>query len=244
MKCALCHKDKVLQNSHIIPEFCFQPLYDTLHRFHELPSDPEGKECLRQKGYREPLLCMDCETKFSVYESYANEVLFIKTPDGEILGPGLSVIKNIEYRRFKLFLMSLLWRMGVSTLDIFSEVKLGPHEERLRMALLADDPLDKCRYPCFFSAVTIDGKFYQDFMLPPSRVKTGGHTVYRVTIAGLIYSFFVSNTKVPYEELLFSGAGNLYLFKEDARNIPFLRRHVFEVSSAMDIRKKKKNKLG
>ena len=61
MKCRLCLKEKPIQNSHIIPEFLYKPLYDNLHRFKSLSTLPEIKIEYKQKGIREKLLCRDCE---------------------------------------------------------------------------------------------------------------------------------------------------------------------------------------
>jgi hypothetical protein len=68
------------------------------------------------------------------------------------------VIQNLQYDKLKLFLMSLLWRMGISKLPFFKQVDLGLHLEKLRLALLGEDPLPAERYPCLLVAVQFSGK--------------------------------------------------------------------------------------
>lgn len=60
-------------------------------------------------------------------------------PPGLVAGKIL-LLTNLPYRPLKLFRLSLLWRMSVSSLREFALVKLGPHEERIRQMLLQDDP--------------------------------------------------------------------------------------------------------
>jgi hypothetical protein len=76
MICKLCHSEAELQNSHVISEFQYKPLYDAKHRFHVISINPEQKERFEQKGFREKLLCLPCETKLSRWEAYAKKVIF------------------------------------------------------------------------------------------------------------------------------------------------------------------------
>lgn len=50
MNCQLCQRDTELMNSHIIPEFVYEPLYDEAHRFHVLSSLEPKKKVIDQKG--------------------------------------------------------------------------------------------------------------------------------------------------------------------------------------------------
>lgn len=59
-KCRLCLQIKDLRRSHIIPEFIYKPLYSSEHN--RVIEIKEGLvPGLMQKGYREELLCQDCE---------------------------------------------------------------------------------------------------------------------------------------------------------------------------------------
>jgi len=137
--CKLCKKEAVLRYSHILPEFFYLPLYDKQHRTVSVQSDQ--KEKLVQKGIREYLLCQECETRFSRYENYAATLIkkiptFLKDKSGLFVGSN-----GVDYEKFKLFQLSMLWRASVSQTKMFANVKLGNnHEERIRRILNDENP--------------------------------------------------------------------------------------------------------
>jgi len=73
--CALCLAPSQLQNSHIIPEFLYDPMYDAIHRFHVYSVEGKVERRLAQQGLREPMLCKNCETQIGVYERYVSLLL-------------------------------------------------------------------------------------------------------------------------------------------------------------------------
>lgn len=153
--CQLCQKTKPLQRSHIIPEFMYHGMYDKKHRFIGLSHDPNENEILSQLGKRERLLCWDCEQQFGRYEQYAKRVLYengCQRKNDE----NFIVLSGIEYRRFKLFWMSLLWRMGIAKEELVG-IELGVHEERLRVLLQKEDAADFLAYPVLIVAVVHEG---------------------------------------------------------------------------------------
>ena len=146
VKCRLCLKKAPLCNSHVIPEFFYKQmnLYSgeggEIHRFNILSTNPNKKPAFKQKGIHEKLLCKQCEEKFSKWENYARRVLY----GGECLEiikdvPGVLSCK-VDYEKFKLFQLSILWRVGISTYEGFSSVKLGNHENVLREMLYNEAP--------------------------------------------------------------------------------------------------------
>lgn len=74
--CRLCLKRRPLQNSHVLPEWGYESLYDDgKHRFLQLSATGTRRAKYMQQGLREPLLCKPCETQFSRYERYARNLL-------------------------------------------------------------------------------------------------------------------------------------------------------------------------
>lgn len=141
MSCCLCLKSAKLVNSHVISEFLYSPMYDPNHRFFAISCDPSVNDRLFQKGLREIMLCENCDNKIlSAYENYARRVLH----GGESIQTAVDGndfrIWGLDYTRLRLFFISLLWRMSVSTLPYFRGVSLGPHEEVLRRMLLEGRP--------------------------------------------------------------------------------------------------------
>jgi hypothetical protein len=129
-----------------------------------------------------------------------------------------------------------LWRMHASELEFFSQVRLPhKHAERLRSALLSDDPLQPLEYPCSMCAAFWDGKFHRDGILPPTVVRANGFHHYRVVISGIVFAFFVAS-HMPPEQLqpfFISPAGEFLLMRREAREIPFLAHMAMELGSAI-----------
>src|SRR5215216_506695 len=67
MMCKLCGYDRPLVRSHPMPEFLYRAAYDEKHRA-VAPDKESGREPFIRKGYREPLLCKECEQRFSRLE--------------------------------------------------------------------------------------------------------------------------------------------------------------------------------
>lgn len=190
MSCALCLRDSELQKSHIIPEFVYKPLYAN-HRFHVLATTPHRLRPVEQKGIRERLLCSTCEGHLSKWEKYARGVLF----GGEELacterGHYFNV-SGVDYKRMKLFQMSILWRAGVASHQIFSGVQLGPHAERLRRMIHTGVPGRADKYPCLMFQVLNDDGEVVDFIDQPTRLRFDGSTAYRFIFAGFLWVYLV-----------------------------------------------------
>lgn len=201
--CKLCQQPSELQNSHIIPEIFYDLIYDEKpRRFHEIHTDPSKKIEYGQQGHREHLLCRKCEGQFGKLEDYVKRAFI----DGKIVDgkrpqatkkQGCIVLQNLDYKKFKLFLLSLLWRMSITALDFFDNVSLGQkHEEKIRKALLDEDPLQPEDYPCTFELLTLGGQFCQTLILEPYCLR-GAFRVYRAVISGIRFSFFVGGCAVP-----------------------------------------------
>ncbi len=80
-----------------------------------------------QKGVREPLLCDACEQLLSAYERYVSRVFAGRSNVEAKQDGGLIHLRGIDYTKFKLFALSILWRASVSSLDMFNQVELGRH---------------------------------------------------------------------------------------------------------------------
>lgn len=238
--CALCGSGGPLRKSHIIPEFFYTELYDQLHRFRVITVDVSTPEAFKQKGIYEKLLCDACEQKFSRWEKYAKEAFADGIGIKIVRDGNLFHLSHLDYVKFRLFLLSLLWRMAVSALEIFSEVNLGEkHERILRAALRHEDPLQPLEYPCLICAVKIDGKFQRDWILPPVHARSEGRHCYCVVINGILFCFYVSSHSMPQK---FIGAcinkqNEMSIYFGEVRKIPFLAEYVSNLGDALRKRK-------
>jgi len=191
--CRLCGKSKVLRHSHILPEFFFSSVYDDLHRT-VLVSSSE-KEKFIQKGIREYLLCQECETKLSRYEGYAKRVIK-RIPDFALDSSSAFIYSaDIKYKQFKLFQLSILWRASVSKSQMFVNINLGRHEEKIREMLDQENPGKTDDYGCFIIRIPEPQKVHRIIMHPmPERLF--GHNGFRFMTGNLFWYFIVSSHSI------------------------------------------------
>jgi hypothetical protein len=241
--CALCRLNPDLQNSHIIPEFFFRLIYDIKpRRFHLISTEPCERERFAQKGLREPLLCRACEQKLGRWEHYAKAAFL----DGKgITFTQLNdrvVLHGIDYKTFKLFQLSLLWRMSASSLPFFKDVDLGPHQETLRQTLLNEDPLQPNHYACWLIAVQMNGDSVVDWIIEPSLARVDGHHIYWLVITGILFSFYVGSHPPPpvVAPLVLNDHNDLTIMIREIKDIPFLADFAMRLSTAIQSRNRSK----
>lgn len=138
--CRLCGSAGELRHSHIIPEFMYKPLYDGKHRAVSVLANRKAPEEIIQKGHREYLLCQACETRFSGWETPSTRVWRAAIEHVRGASPRTVVTVPADYRTFKLFSLSLIWRASIGAHDNFASVDLAALEPRLREMLLTDTP--------------------------------------------------------------------------------------------------------
>lgn len=204
MTCRLCTLHKELQNSHIIPEFLFKPLYDEKHRARQLSKINEQKrgyegKKLIQKGLREKLLCFDCEQLLNNrYEKYFKEIwLDKKTLPNELNDTEIKII-DLDYGKFKLFHLSILFRASVSCLPEFKQVSLGKHEEFIRGMIINDLPGSDRKYPVLCHALTKGNSEVQHGLItnPFKTRQPSGHISYGFCFGGCVWYYIVDSREV------------------------------------------------
>lgn len=239
----MCRVNTDLQKSHIIPELFYTMVYDVKpRRFRVISADPLVPERFEQKGIRERLLCKACEGKLAQWEKYVKETFVdgngvTSTPiqDGFRL-------QGIKYKTFKLFLMSLLWRMSVSSLEFFHLVNLeAKHEDALRTALLNEDPLQPEEFPCVFIRVKVAGKFIKDWIFQPSLFTGhGGERICCLVINGILYVFTIGKqpTSSVANQAAINEKNEMIVLEGNAWDYPFLREAFIRQYGAIRARKK------
>lgn len=242
--CALCGSQQPLVESHIIPRFFVKRLRDQ-HKGHffQLTTDAATPERTIQDCLKECLLCEPCDSlKLGALDSYASTVLFRDTARPTAIGQSTLQFDGIEYGQFKLFLLSLLWRMHAAQSKFFAEVDLGVmHGESIRQALLSSDPLQPTEYPCFLTAVRIDGVSYEAWILQPDCIRQDGHRWYRIVICGVLFNFAVSSHALPrvMQEAAFGPMKGLVVPVFDIHDIGFLADAATRLGAARRERAKK-----
>jgi len=237
--CVLCQQVRPLRRSHVIPEFMFGPLCDQKHRFYSISNIASKSNRILQKGPREKLLCDECEQRISRYESYASDVFFGNAAIEPARIPTGFLFTGLDYKPLKLFFMSLLWRLGTTSIRELKGAELGPHQEHVRALLGADDPADFLTYPAMVTALTFDRKHIPDLIVPPLHSRIEGRRVWAVVISGFLFHFVVSNRKPA--ECFWGGFlrenGDFPLHLSDIREVTYLQKWGREIAAAERVRK-------
>ena len=236
--CKLCQNSGPLVESHIIPNFHFKSLKEDEGFYYVLSTDSNKKELKKQKGPTEHLLCEECDNvRFGRYEKHLAEVIFGGHELGIASDGRLLRVKDYDYKKIKNALLSILWRMSVSTHQYFKEVRLGSHEEILRIALLSDAVFDETEYPILLTAPYFEGSFLGDLILPPDSARFENNRAYRCLISGLIFTFIVGSA--PLSKItrgLILGKAEWPIIKAKVEEIPFLYHTVIRLGKARTIR--------
>ncbi len=198
-QCRLCHCDRELRNSHIVPEFLYADLYNSKHQMMGIHGRGSKGWQVIQKGIREYLFCEACEQHFN--EHFEKPFLESWVESCPLLDPWetdkIHWIK-VDYASFKLFHFSVLFRASVSSLPTFAEVSLGPHEERLREMLLNRNAGPADRYPILGYAVVHHRTNQVVQMVTKAQAsKFGGRRCYGIMYGGVQWWVCVAADRNP-----------------------------------------------
>jgi hypothetical protein len=229
VKCKLCLNGEARANSHIVSKFFFKPMKEESGKFFFLEAGARKREFKLQDGPKQPMLCYDCEQKIGRWENYWRHVIFSRPGEGNF---GFRIekgkvgihITGLDYPKFKLCQMSILWRAHESDLDCFREVNLGHHAERIREMILNEDPGTRTQYGCFLAGVLEkEGKMLTSGIVLPERIRVDGHICYRALIGGLFWFWVVSShsDRLRHAEHLIGPEGELEIPFRLANDIPF-----------------------
>jgi len=213
-KCKLCHNVRpLLDKSHIIPEFMYSGLFDEHHKINKFaPAQyvKGNRRVMRPSSgeYDSGILCQECDNKkLGQFETYARQALFggklpenespdcqnVQTPEGV----KFTRCRNLSYKKFKLFLLSILWRASVSKREFFNEVSLGPYEEVIRQMLLNEDPKGEEDFPIVMFTWLNDQSMPRDIVGQPGKNRATKGIRYVFIIGGVTYVFHVSPGSLP-----------------------------------------------
>ncbi|MBL7154102.1 MAG: hypothetical protein ISS79_10310 [Phycisphaerae bacterium] len=226
-KCRLCGRDSELRESHIIPRSIIKMIRDESlnNRFIELH---DGQDRIIQDGPKEYLLCDDCEQKIGRYEKYFVEAVHYnkhgtdKKHDSKHL-----LIENLDYKKMKLFFLSLLWRMSISSRPEFEVVSIEGAEERIREMILKDEPGDCTEYSVCAIAPLFDDGIEEGYFLGPFVSKRVSETIIRIVIGGILCSISTARqgTSLP-QRLLLNESGSWIMPLRDFSSIPLLQEYI------------------
>lgn len=218
--CKLCLGKKVLvSQSHIIPNFIYKKMKDETDRFYQYRLDGiaiSEKGIPFQTGYFEKhIFCSECETQMSKWEDYFKRFLYGGFNSSADI-PSAKKLKNqegieffdfidVDYRKFKLLILSILWRSSISTLPFFRGISLGEkHEAILRKMIHHNDPGELDDYPFLIGTYLYKGSIGSDLIIGPTTGKKDGRTMAYFVFSGLFIFINISSHLIPQAFLEFT----------------------------------------
>jgi len=200
--CKLCLREKeLIGRSHILPNFMYSGMRDDSGRMYVISStNPRRPRIVQSGAYERHIFCSDCDNNIlGSLERYASNALYRKNYLEESdefhqvkAGPDAEYIycTSLDYLNFKLFLLSLLWRVSISEESAFENVKLTPEaEEFLRRSIHDHRFMPPLMYPC---ALTVnagpEAQADKDFVV----VENVSEGIVRLYINQFIYTFCVT----------------------------------------------------
>ena len=205
-KCRLCLQNKeLLTESHIIPDFMYSGIFDAKHALYKIDLEEFNKSQPIYSGeYESNILCQNCDNIiFGQLENYARKIFyggpsshnecikFYKEKQNDIL---IYCVSGVDYSKFKLFLLSILWRASISRREFFEFVSLGPYEEEIRQMIIGNNPKEEKRFPCIISHIpnVVKGSLVSQ----PIRNKKQG-TSYSFIINEFTFIYGISGNRMP-----------------------------------------------
>ena len=141
--CKFCGEERELINSHIIPKCFYQFKELDLGGMHTVipPEKRIDKSPHRQNGFKEPLMCAECDNAMGKLDGYANMILFKVVPNSKSQPADVGKVylvqpKDFDYDKLRKFLISLVWRASVSS----HPFSLGKYEKIALQILKGEIP--------------------------------------------------------------------------------------------------------
>lgn len=183
----------------------YKGIFDSKHAIYKIALNDNEKNRKVYNGEYEPdILCQNCDNIIiGQSENYANKIFyggkfskdedisFYKEKQNDLL---LYCVSGINYKKFKLFLLSILWRASISQRELFKFVSLGPYEEKIREMLINNDPGEEKEFPCIISK--IPDEIPCGLISQPTRSRNKG-TIYNFIINGFYYMYCISGDRFP-----------------------------------------------
>lgn len=207
-------------------------MYDEKNRFMQISTVQDEKTKYYQKGVREYLLCDKCEQQISKYERFVSQTYYYKEAKDIQQNDKVFVANNVHYSLMKLFQLSILWRASISSLEIFGDVNLGPHEEKIRQMLLSEIPGKDYEYGCMQFAIIMDNnKIADGLIMPPALFRVDGFRLCRFMFGGLIWVYVISshNNGYRWKEFFLLQSGRLTIHKKMFEDVKFLMDLSFDL---------------
>lgn len=214
-KCKLCQIGNLVlvEHSHIYPLFFYndsnffaQNRKTFSNGTHPLSNKEVDSYKNKQGVFEKHIMCKGCETIISNYEGYGAKFLRNLNQGEHIYFEDnihtYQFFKGVDYKKFKLFFLSLYWRGSIST-DIHCRYSKLPKsvEEQLRSMVYEEDPGHEMQFPMIFNRMERPEGLKKEIIAFPFRLPDGS---YGTIITGLmIYLYFEMESILKNKDVFF-----------------------------------------
>ncbi len=132
----MCGKESELQKSHIFPRSYFRKLKAGNGQLLKVVIDDDSQPEKSNLDPKEPLFCRACEQFLSEkYEQYGTRILTNRK--FATVKKDYVEFRSFRYKDFYLYLISIIWRASISSLDTFKHISFPEkHNNFLKQCLL------------------------------------------------------------------------------------------------------------
>lgn len=225
--CKLCLKQTdLIGKSHIIPRFILKTLNKDKRRMYKYNPNETNPNYRKihyfQDEYDRKILCQICENDLiGVNETYAssffkNRFLFPDVSIGSNTHINLKIYSGINYIKFRLFMLSLLWRASISNLAGFKHLSFLTKDETLRKLIVNSNPGNPFEFPVIVDQLDVEAYGYEIITMPEVGVLDSGQHFVELIAGGFLYTFLISTgnvTNIPeiFSELSINETGVLFI---------------------------------
>lgn len=171
----------------------------------------------------EPFLCSNCAERFEHLDAYVEKVWRL-VPENLTGTHGAFSLRPLDGRRVRLWLLSVLWRMGTS--KALNMVDLGDDEAVVRDLLNANDPGQREQYPVACIALSAEGKRVP-FFFPPRWNVIDEKRVLSIILQGVLFNFLIGSDTADQAQTI---TDNEWVFPiVDWREVDFLVEEALKI---------------
>jgi hypothetical protein len=176
-RCKFClKKAELVKKSHIIPKSFLKWVMDEDFKMVKIQmnkDETKGRD-IYNAFYQGDILCRSCENLFSKDENYTYRFIDkfrrgairpIKTTNDN---QGVSFYYNIDVKRIKFCLLSILWRMAISSREEFLNVNIDKIVDKLRVGLLTDNYMNERFFPVSLISTKNVNNVKASILCPPN----------------------------------------------------------------------------
>lgn len=200
-------RSAALIKAHIIPKAFGRHIRDDGPNMSLSPE--RVQQAFPQLGdYDSEILCASCDNKLGAFDEYGISVCRIFKQKHILVTKNVFELSPFDGDLFGTFILSILWRGSISSRKIFSNIELGPYEDKARNVLFGASPLHDLRaFQVIVLRYTSKHLDMDKMYSIPSRAQFDGINTYSFGIGGFRILAKFDNRRFPKDFSLFEVNG-------------------------------------